>query len=117
MTGAGDELSPAAQRKREQREREAAMGIHRHEIKLSTTEQDMARFACLVRGGLHAPYELNEYLATLVRKDYARLLEQLADLQGMTCEQCHKPLPLGCQGDHQGYATCWFVRGPRSLLL
>ncbi|MHA6236834.1 hypothetical protein [Pseudomonas fluorescens group sp. PF-69] len=104
-------------RKEAQRLRDKALGIERKELALSNRELDMVRFGCLVRGGLAEPYGLNEYLSTLIRRDYARLQEQLQDVQGQACGQCHKPLPQGCGGDHPGYATCWFKRGPASLLL
>jgi hypothetical protein len=104
-------------RKEAQRRREKALGIERKELALSTRELDMVRFGCLVRGGLAEPYSLNEYLSTLIRRDYAQLQEQLQAVQGQTCEQCHQPLPQGCGGEHPGYATCWFTRGPASLLL
>lgn len=104
-------------RKEAQRQRDKALGIERKELALSSRELDMVRFGCLVRGGLAEPYGLNEYLSTLIRRDYARLQAQLQSVQGQACEQCHQPLPLGCGGDHPEHATCWFARGPASLLL
>ena len=114
---ADDPRTPEAIRKEAQRKRDEAMGIQRKEVAFSARALDMVRFGCLVRGGLAEPYGMNEYVDTLIRRDYARLQAQLAEVQGTLCEQCQKPLPQGCGGDHPDYATCWFTYGPKSLLL
>ncbi len=105
------------ERKEAQRLRDAAMGIARVEVRFAARTLDMVRFGCQVRGGLQEPYGLNEYLDTLVRQDYERLKLQVQALEGQVCEQCHKPLPQGCAGQHPGYATCWFKRSALSLVL
>lgn len=111
------EKTAQAARKEAQRLRDAAMGIERKEVAFSARTLDMVNFGRQVRGGLAEPYTLNEYLNTLAIRDYERLQEQLRDLQGKSCEQCGKALPQGCEGEHPGYATCWFTRGPLSLQL
>lgn len=112
-----DLRTPEAIRKEAQRLRDQAMGIERKEIRFSARELDLARFGCLVRGGLAEPYDLSEYVLTLIRRDYERLSAQLVELQGSTCAQCNKPLPMGCKGVFKGELPCWFTRGPSALLL
>ena len=112
-----DPRTPEAIRKEAQRLRDMAMGVERKEIRFSARELDLARFGCIVRAGVAEPYELSEYVLTLVRRDYERLVAQMTEIQGTICGQCNKPLPMGCQGLFKGEAPCWFTRGPASLML
>lgn len=115
-SGTVDKSAQAA-RKEAQRQRDKAQGIERKEVAFSARALDMVNFGCMVRGGLAEPYTLNEYVDTLIRRDYELLQAQVKALEGQACEQCGKGLPQGCDGDHPDFATCWFKRGPLSLLL
>lgn len=111
-----DPRTPEAIRKEEQRKRDAAMGIERREIKQSIRESELADFCALVRGG-DSPYTFNEYVNTLIRRDYAQLLEQLKALNAATCEQCGRIPPTACGGRFPGEASCWGLRGRFDLML
>jgi hypothetical protein len=105
-------------RKKAQRERDRQSGIKRIEIRLSADAQAALEQACQVRGGVRGPYELAEYIETLIRQDGDKLalqLEQLAALDG--CQRCGSPLPGGCGGVHRGAVGCYHSRDYRQLML
>ncbi|MBC8984066.1 hypothetical protein IAI52_27855 [Pseudomonas lurida] len=113
---APDPRTPEAIRKQVQRDREEAMGIERREVKQSWRERGMADFCAYVRGG-ESPYAFNEYVNTLIRRDYEKLRAELVELQAMTCQQCKRSLPTECAGRFPGEATCWKLRGGFDLML
>jgi hypothetical protein len=111
-----DPRSPEAIRKEAQRLREIGLGIERREVKQSARERDVADFCAQVRGG-DTPYTFNEYVNTLIRRDYDSLLEQLKTLNASTCEQCGRIPPTVCGGRFPGSASCWALRGRWDLML
>ncbi|WP_429141191.1 hypothetical protein [Aeromonas veronii] len=105
-------------RKKAQRERDRQNGIKRIEIRLSADAQAALEQACQVRGGVRGPYELAEYIETLIRQDADKLALQLAQLDGVGgCQRCGSPLPGGCGGVHRGEAGCYHSRDYRQLML
>lgn len=86
MTGHNEEKrTPEALRKEQQRERERELGILVVEVKLGPREREMLAEGCKVRGGVRGAYESAEYVATLIRRDHARLAEQSAAPVAAVC--------------------------------
>lgn len=106
-----------ADRKARQRARHAVLGIRRVEVKLSARERDQLTQLCRLRAGGGEPYSVDEYLSTLIRRDWERWQERKAELAGQTCQHCERPLPEGCGGAFDGEASCWLTQGKRALAL
>lgn len=105
-----------AERKAAQRARQAAAGGRKMELVLDQQEIDMVARNCAARRPGRDPYELNEYIALLIRQDDARLKEQVAKMAGSQCGKCGDKLPVDscpCQGDSQ----CWATSGWHDLKL
>ncbi len=62
-----------AERKAAQRERQRLAGIVPVEIKLDQQEAEMLRENCVARRPQREPYDLDEYITMLIRKDNAEL--------------------------------------------
>ncbi|EPN1614166.1 hypothetical protein ACTV1J_000556 [Cronobacter turicensis] len=106
----------AAERKAAQRARQAAAGGRKLELVLDQQELDMVARNCAARRPGKEPYELNEYIAMLIRQDDSRLQEQIAELRARQCGKCGDALPVDncpCQGDSQ----CWVTSGWHDLKL
>ena len=105
-----------AERKAAQRARQAAAGGKKLELALDSQELEMLAQNCAARRPGREPYELNEYIALLIRKDAAELEQQLKTLAHQQCEKCKEQLPVQscpCQGE----AACWATRGWYELKL
>lgn len=99
-----------AERKAAQRARHAAAGGKKLELALDSQELEMLAQNCAARRPGREPYELNEYIALLIRKDAAELEQQLKTLAHQQCEKCKEQLPVQscpCQGE----AACWATNG------
>lgn len=112
-----NELSPEAQRKRGQREREKVAGVEAFELKLGPAEQAMLAEGRKARGSQGKPYTATEYLSTLLRNDNRLLQDQLGKLAGRTCKNCQKPLPRGCGGVWGRESRCLLARSEIALEL
>lgn len=112
-----NELSPEAQRKREQREREKADGVEVFELKLGPAERAMLAEGQRGRGSKGVPYTATEYLKTLIRNDNRLLQLQLGKLDGRICKNCQKPLPRGCGGTWGRESRCLLARSEIALEL
>lgn len=110
-------MNPATKRKQEQRARRAALGIKRVELALSERERQQLDHLRIARAGSGMPYSADEYISTLIRRDWERWLEQEAELNLQTCSKCGSPLPTGCGGTFKGENTCWLTTGNRTLVL
>lgn len=100
----------AAERKAAQRARQAAAGGKKLELKLDSQEIEMLAQNCAARRPGREPYELNEFITMLIRKDNAELQQQLAELAKRQCGKCGDSLPVSscpCQGESQ----CWLTNG------
>lgn len=122
MTAANDSTATdapftPAERKARQRERHAGLGILRVEVKLSARERDQLTQLCRLRAGGGEPYSTDEYLSTLIRRDWERWQEQETKLASQTCQHCGSVLPGGCGGAFDGEAACWLTHGKRALAL
>ena len=107
----------AAQRKGDQRKREAALGIKRIEVRLSARERDQLETLRHARAGSGEPYSADEYISTLLRRDWERWQHLQAKLNAQTCPNCDSPLPGGCGGSFKGEAACWHTAGDKTLAL
>ena len=107
-------LSDAA-KKQAQRGREKSLGIVNINIKLSATENETLSRACEIRGGVRGPYDKDEYIATLIRRDMSLLESQL--LQIGDCKGCKIALPDGCGGICKGQRDCFHHLEYRDLML
>lgn len=106
----------AAERKAAQRASQAEAGERKLELVLDEQELEMLARNCAARRPGRDPYELNEYIALLIRQDDARLQAQIAELSGQKCGKCGDKLPVDscpCQGDSQ----CWATSGWHDLKL
>lgn len=100
----------AAERKAAQRVRQAASGDKKLELTLDKQEVEMLAQNCAARRPGREPYELNEYIAMLIRKDAAELEKQLEALAQRQCRKCGDRLPVNacpCQGE----SSCWLTNG------
>lgn len=105
-----------AERKAAQRARQAAAGGKKLELALDNQELEMLAHNCAARRPGREPYELNEYIALLIRKDAAELAEQIEALAQQQCVKCADRLPVKscpCQGE----AACWATSGWHELKL
>ncbi|EOG5640771.1 hypothetical protein ACRCP3_26875 [Pseudomonas aeruginosa] len=118
MTGHSDEdVSPEALRKREQRDRDEALGIKEIEVRMGAGEVAMLEEGRRARAGSDKPYSRTEYINTLIRRDNELLRQQLGKLEGRICEACRKPLPRGCGGVWGWDAGCVRTAADRALEL
>lgn len=105
-----------AERKAAQRARQAAAGGKKLELALDSQELEMLAHNCAARRPGREPYELNEYIALLIRKDAAELAQQLEVLARQQCGKCKEQLPVQscpCQGEE----ACWTTSGWHKLKL
>lgn len=116
-SGDENELSPEAQRKREQREREKVAGVEVFELKMGPAERAMLAEGQVARGSKGIPYTATEYLLTLLRNDNRLLAKQRGKLDGRTCKNCQKALPRGCGGTWAGESRCLLARSEIALEL
>jgi hypothetical protein len=109
VTGHSDaesDLSPEAQRKREQRDREKAAGVEVFELKFSAFERAELDEGRVGRGSQGEPYTATEYVKTLIRNDVKRLRIEQGKLAGRICKNCSKALPRGCGGTWGSEQRC-----------
>lgn len=105
----------ATKRKQRQREKEKALGLKVISVKLSKKEQSQLEEGCRIRGGVSGPYDVDEYLATLIRLDHEKLKRDVSRLD--ECAHCGLKLPDGCGGDFDGMSECWHTSQARALRL
>lgn len=107
----------ATERKQAQRARQAALGIKRVEVALSTREREQLETLRRARAGSGEPYSADEYISTLLRRDWERWQQQQAELAAQTCQHCGNQLPGGCAGAFKGEAGCWHTTEAKTLAL
>ncbi|MGL4902154.1 MAG: hypothetical protein ACRC3I_03695 [Cetobacterium sp.] len=108
---------PAADRKAAARARYEALGIQRVEVKLSSKEREKLGLLCRVRAAGDDPYTVDEYLSTLIRRDWERWEQQEAAAKNERCEHCGEALLGGCNGAFYGEVACWLTKGRKMLSL
>ncbi|MGO2458801.1 MAG: hypothetical protein ACTH8P_01310 [Ewingella sp.] len=102
----------AAERKAAQRARQSEAGVQKVEVALDRQEVEMLRENCALRRPARDPYDMDEYITMLIRKDNSELKAQLAEQAKRTCKKCGDALP----GDKQrcafvGEGACWQTMG------
>ena len=110
----------AAERKAAQRARQASSGTRKLELQLDQQELAMLEQNCAARRPFREPYEMNEYLSLLIRKDNAELQQQLVELKNRCCGKCQDKLPgdqNGCYFLSIGDSECWQTFGWHDLKL
>ena len=110
-------MNDATKRKQAQRARRAALGIKRVEVALSERERQQLETLRIARAGSGEPYSADEYISTLIRRDWERWLEQEAELNQQICPNCDCALPEGCGGTFKGEAECWHTQGDKTMAL
>ena len=110
-------MNDATKRKQAQRARRAALGIKRVEVALSERERQQLDHLRIARAGSGEPYSADEYISTLIRRDWEKWQAQEAELQKQTCQHCACALPAGCGGAFKGQAECWHTQGDKALAL
>ncbi|WP_429121021.1 hypothetical protein [Aeromonas veronii] len=110
-------MNQATKRKQAQRVRWAALGIKRVEVALSERERQQLETLRITRAGSGEPYSADEYISTLIRRDWERWLEQEAELKQLLCQNCECALPEGCGGTFKGESACWHTTGSHALAL
>lgn len=110
-------MNDATKRKEAQRKRDKALGIKRVEVRLSIREREQLDTLRAARAGADEPYSADEYISTLIRRDWERWLEQEAELKKQTCKHCDCALPKGCGGTFTGQQECWHTKGDKTLAL
>ena len=101
-----------AERKAAQRERQRIAGVVPFELKLDQQEIDMLRENCAARRPQRAPYDMDEYITMLIRKDNAELKKQLAARDSRCCGKCKDKLPGDPDGCYfLGDSECWQTYG------
>lgn len=118
VTGNANDKKAGTKRQQRRRERLKDQDIKEVTAKLGPAERAMLDESRTIRGGIEGPYDVEEYIAALVREDAARLKGQIADAQRYPCNQCGKTLPAGCGGAFKGELAClhtpaaWRLRIP-----
>lgn len=100
----------AAERKAAQRARLAEAGNRKMELQLDEQELEMLARNCAARRPGRAPYDMNEYIALLIRQDDARVRGRIKSISANKCGKCGDALPVEscpCDGD----SACWVTRG------
>ena len=110
-------MNDATKRKQAQRARRAALGIKRVEVALSERERQQLDHLRIARAGSGEPYSTDEYISTLIRRDWEKWQEQEAELKTKTCQHCECQLPTGCGGAFTGQAECWHTQGDKTIAL
>lgn len=110
-------MSDATKRKQAQRARRAALGIKRVEVALSERERQQLETLRIARAGSGDPYSADEYISTLIHRDWDRWQAQEAELQKQTCQHCNCALPKGCGGAFKGQSECWHTSEAKTIAL
>ncbi|CAM3715704.1 hypothetical protein BS639_17055 [Rouxiella silvae] len=108
----------AAERKAAQRARQAAGGGRKMELVLDEQEVIMLAQNCALRRPQREPYDMEEYITMLIRKDNTELQAQLAEQSKRSCVRCGDQLPGDAGGcPLHGEAACWQSWGWQELKL
>lgn len=106
----------AAERKKAQRARQSAAGERKIELLLDAQELEILEQNCAARRPGRAPYDMNEYIALLIRQDDARARGRIKSISTNRCGKCGDALPVKscpCAGDSQ----CWVTHGWHAVKL
>lgn len=105
-----------AERKAAQRARQKKTGIVKLELLVDEQELEMLQRNCALRRPGRDPYELHEYLTTLIRIDDRSLKSEIEKLGKKTCLKCGDKLPV-VECCFSGDSECWNTLGWHELKL
>ncbi|MBW5869164.1 hypothetical protein H0I69_15325 [Yersinia enterocolitica] len=107
-----DTKERAAARKRLQRQKERDSGTHKLMVTLDHQEKMMLQQNCVLRRSQREPYDMDEYITMLIRKDNAELQALLKEQAGRKCGKCGDILPGNIHGCvFIGEKACWQTIG------
>ncbi|TMU77481.1 hypothetical protein FGA82_17820 [Pseudomonas fluorescens] len=95
-----------AERKRDQRERDAAAGVVELKVRVGPAEAAQLAEALIFRASGAEPYTATEYILTLIRRDADLIKQQRKVAESKICAHCRKPMPRGCGGVWAGELPC-----------
>ncbi|WP_425642897.1 hypothetical protein ACPUEK_08365 [Marinomonas gallaica] len=108
-------ISQATLRKRRQRQSEAekyaAMDIKTVSVQLSSNERKQLEEVRHFHGG----YDVNECVATLIRRAYQTMQETKANIE--PCQFCGEIWPNTCDKKFKGRGECFLTHKKRELAL
>ncbi|MCU5775191.1 hypothetical protein [Winslowiella arboricola] len=99
-----------AERKADQRARQAAASEFRIEVVLDAQELEMLDHDCVARRPGRDPYDRSELLALMIRKYHGELLAQIEEMKKRQCGKCKEALPVQdccCKTEE----ACWVNLG------
>lgn len=76
----------------------------------------MLKRNCALRRPGRDPYDIDEYLTTLIRQDAAALQQKIATLNKRNCQKCGEKLPV-TECCLSGASECWNTQGWHDLKL
>lgn len=110
-------IKPATKRQQKRRAKLKAEGVKEVSFKLKPVLAKVLAASMATRSGTGEPYDVEEYICSLIREDAARLKGQIADAQRYPCKQCGKTLPAGCGGAFKGELACLHTPTAWKLLI
>ena len=87
------------------------------EVALSERERQQLETLRIARAGSGEPYSADEYISTLIRRDWERWQKQQEEQAAQACQHCGNPLPGGCSGAFKEEAACWHTKGDKAIAL
>lgn len=106
----------ASERKAKQRERQKKQGLVKVELLLDEQEIEMLHRNCALRRPGREPYDIAEYLSTLIRIDDRSVISLITELKKRRCKKCNEQLPV-TECCLSGSADCWNTQGWHELKL
>ncbi|WP_323667106.1 hypothetical protein [Pectobacterium punjabense] len=106
----------STERKAAQRARQRDAGVVKVEIHVDAQELEMLKHNCTLRRPGREPYDIDEYLTTLIRQDAAALQQKIATLNKRNCQKCGEKLPV-VECCLSGASECWNTQGWHDLKL
>lgn len=106
----------AADRKRRQRQREAELNIGVLSVHLQPIEQTRLSELCTIRATGTEAYSTDEYLSTLIARDWERWQREKSELAKQApCRKCNAKYPDGCNGFFRGDSNCFLTYDAKYL--
>lgn len=106
----------AADRKRRQRQREAALNLNVLSVHLEPIEKSRLSELCTIRAIGTEPYSTDEYLSTLIARDWERWQREKTELAKQPpCKKCNAHYPQSCDGFFRGDAECFLTYDAKNL--
>lgn len=117
VTRNAETIKPSTKRQQKRRAKLKKEGVKEVSFKLKPALGAVLADSMTKRSGVGSPYDVEEYICSLIREDAARLKGQIADAQRFPCKQCGKTLPTGCGGAFKGELACLHTPAAWKLLI